>query len=51
MRKAGLPDTTQTSRVHEHGKMRYNIYNGGGPRYARMLREAAENGYEGMYFQ
>ena len=36
---------------HEHGKMRYNIYNGGGPRYARMLREAAENGYEGMYFQ
>ena len=36
---------------HEHGKMRYNIYNGGGPRYARMLREAAENGYEGMYFR
>ena len=36
---------------HEHGKMRYNIYNGGGPRYARMLREAAENGYEGMNFQ
>ena len=36
---------------HEHGKMRYNIYNGGGPRYARMLGEAAENGYEGMYFR
>ena len=36
---------------HEHGKMRYNIYNGGGPRYARMLEEAAENDYKGMYFQ
>ena len=36
---------------HEHGKMRYNIYNGGGPRYARMLKEMADNGYEGMYFQ
>ena len=36
---------------HEHGKMRYNIYNGGGPRYARMLKEAAANDYEGMYFQ
>jgi cation diffusion facilitator CzcD-associated flavoprotein CzcO len=36
---------------HEHGKMRYNIYNGGGPRYARMLAEAAENDYKGMCFQ
>jgi cation diffusion facilitator CzcD-associated flavoprotein CzcO len=36
---------------HEHGKMRYNIYNGGGPRYARMLEESAENDYKGMYFQ
>ena len=36
---------------HEHGKMRYNIYNGGGPRYARMLKEAAANDYEGMDFQ
>jgi len=36
---------------HEHGKMRYNIYNGGGPRYARMLEGSAENDYKGMYFQ
>lgn len=36
---------------HEHGKMRYNIYNGGGPRYARMLADSAENDYKGMCFQ
>lgn len=36
---------------HEYGKMRYNIYNGGGPRYARMLKEVADNNYEGMHFQ
>ncbi|MDG2277234.1 MAG: NAD(P)/FAD-dependent oxidoreductase [Pseudomonadales bacterium] len=36
---------------HEYGKMRYNIYNGGGPRYARMLRQVADNDYEGFHFQ
>ena len=28
---------------HEYGKTRYNIYNGGGPKYARRLREMTEN--------
>ncbi|MDG1442849.1 MAG: NAD(P)/FAD-dependent oxidoreductase [Pseudomonadales bacterium] len=36
---------------HEYGKMRYNIYNGGGPRYAKMLRDVADNDYEGVYFK
>ena len=53
LRKAKSWFTGYNSNIegHEHGKMRYNIYNGGGPRYARMLQEMAENGYEGMYFQ
>ena len=33
---------------HEHGKTRYNIYTGGGPKYARVLRECTEKGYEGV---
>jgi cation diffusion facilitator CzcD-associated flavoprotein CzcO len=36
---------------HEYGKTRYNIYNGGGPRYARKLSEVADNDYEGIHFQ
>ncbi len=36
---------------HEYGKMRYNIYNGGGPRFAKMLSEVADNNYEGVHFQ
>ena len=53
LRKAKSWFTGYNSNIegHEHGKMRYNIYNGGGPRYARMLEEAAENDYKGMYFQ
>ena len=53
LRKAKSWFTGYNSNIkgHEHGKMRYNIYNGGGPRYARMLNEMAENGYEGLYFQ
>ena len=35
---------------HEYGKMRYNIYNGGGPKYAQRLREVAEHDYEGVRF-
>ena len=33
---------------HEYGKMHYNIYNGGGPKYARTLAEVAEAGYRGI---
>ena len=36
---------------HEYGKTRYNIYNGGGPRYARRLREMVANDYEGVSFR
>ena len=35
---------------HEYGKTRYNIYNGGVPRYANMLSEMTNNDYEGLYF-
>lgn len=33
---------------HEYGKTRYNIYNGGGPRYASRLQQVAQEGYEGI---
>jgi len=35
---------------HEYGKMRYNIYNGGGPKYTSILDAAADNNYEGVEF-
>ena len=36
---------------HEYGNMRYNIYNGGGPKYASMLSDMADKDYQGLYFQ
>lgn len=36
---------------HEYGNMRYNIYNGGGPKYAGMLADMADKDYEGLSFQ
>jgi cation diffusion facilitator CzcD-associated flavoprotein CzcO len=35
---------------HEYGKTRYNIYNGGGPRYASRLQEVADDDYAGITF-
>ena len=35
---------------HEYGKMRYNIYNGGGPKYTARLTEVTQNDYEGISF-
>ncbi len=35
---------------HEYGNTRYNIYNGGGPRYAARLKEVAEGSYSGVRF-
>ncbi|MDB2416300.1 NAD(P)/FAD-dependent oxidoreductase [Pseudomonadales bacterium] len=35
----------------EYGNMRYNIYNGGGPKYASMLSDMADKDYQGLYFQ
>ena len=36
---------------HEYGKTRYNIYNGGVPRYAKMLADMTDNNYEGVHFK
>ena len=36
---------------HEYGNMRYNIYNGGGPRYAKVLSDVADNNYAGVHFK
>jgi len=33
---------------HEYGKTRYNIYNGGGPKYADRLQLESQDGYEGI---
>lgn len=36
---------------HEHGKTRYNIYNGGVPRYADIISEVSDNEYKGVHFE
>lgn len=36
---------------HEYGKTRYNIYNGGVPRYANTLNTMSDNDYEGVHFK
>ncbi len=36
---------------HEYGKTRYNIYNGGVPRYAQILYEVTANDYKGIHFR
>jgi cation diffusion facilitator CzcD-associated flavoprotein CzcO len=35
---------------HEYGKMRLNIYNGGGPKYGASILQEAEKGYPGIAF-
>jgi len=53
LRKAKSFFTGYNSNIegHEYGKIRYNIYNGGVPRYAKMLREVADSNYEGIRFR
>ena len=53
LRKAKSFFTGYNSNIegHEYGKTRYNIYNGGVPRYANIVNEVAENDYEGVNFQ
>ena len=53
IRKAKSWITGYNSNVdgHEYGKTRFNIYNGGGPKYAKRLREVAGNAYEGLRFR
>ncbi|ETW99888.1 MAG: monooxygenase [Candidatus Entotheonella factor] len=50
MRKAKSWFTGYNSNVegHEHGKTRYFVYNGGSPKYVSILKQVAENGYEGI---
>ena len=52
MRKAKSWFTGYNSNVpgHEHGKIRYFVYNGGAPKYVSQINEVAENGYEGIVF-
>ena len=52
MRKAKSWFTGYNSNVagHEHGKVRYLVYNGGAPKYVSKINEVAENGYEGIVF-
>ena len=35
---------------HEYGTMRYNVYNGGGPKYSSIINEAAADDYRGVEF-
>ena len=35
---------------HEHGTTRYNVYNGGGPKYMSIINEAAADDYRGVAF-
>ena len=53
LRKAKSFFTGYNSNIegHEYGKTRYNIYNGGVPRYANIVNEVADNGYAGVNFQ
>jgi cation diffusion facilitator CzcD-associated flavoprotein CzcO len=52
MRKAKSWFTGYNSNVagHEHGKIRYLVYNGGAPKYVGRINEVAEKGYEGIVF-
>ncbi len=50
MRKAKSWFTGYNSNIegHEHGKIRYFVYNGGSPKYVSIINSVAENGYEGI---
>ncbi|MCW5744577.1 MAG: NAD(P)/FAD-dependent oxidoreductase [Alphaproteobacteria bacterium] len=50
MRKAKSWFTGYNSNVagHEHGKVRYFVYNGGAPKYVARINDVAAKGYEGL---
>jgi len=52
MRKAKSWFTGYNSNLpgHEHGKIRYFVYNGGAPKYVSNINQVAEKGYEGIVF-
>jgi cation diffusion facilitator CzcD-associated flavoprotein CzcO len=52
MRKAKSWFTGYNSNIpgHEHGKVRYFVYNGGTPKYVAAINNAVANGYEDIVF-
>jgi cation diffusion facilitator CzcD-associated flavoprotein CzcO len=52
MRKAKSWFTGYNSNLpgHEHGKIRYLVYNGGAPKYLSKINEVAEDNYQGIVF-
>ena len=52
MRKAKSWFTGYNSNIpgHEHGKIRYLVYNGGSPKYVSNINRVAEDGYAGIVF-
>ena len=52
MRKAKSWFTGYNSNIpgHEHGKVRYFVYNGGTPKYVAAINDVVAKGYEGIVF-
>jgi hypothetical protein len=52
MRKAKSWFTGYNSNVpgHEHGRVRYMVYNGGAPKYVQRINDVAAKAYEGIRF-
>jgi hypothetical protein len=52
MRKAKSWFTGYNSNIpgHEHGKVRYFVYNGGTPKYVAAINDAVARGYEDIVF-
>ncbi|MBX3501683.1 MAG: NAD(P)/FAD-dependent oxidoreductase [Alphaproteobacteria bacterium] len=52
MRKAKSWFTGYNSNIpgHEHGRVRYMVYNGGAPKYVQRINEVAAKDYEGIRF-
>jgi len=53
MRKAKSWFTGYNSNIpgHEHGKVRYFVYNGGTPKYVAAINDVVTKGYEGIVFE
>ena len=53
MRKAKSWFTGYNSNIpgHEHGKVRYFVYNGGTPKYVGAINDVVAKGYEGIVFK
>ena len=53
MRKAKGWFTGYNSNVdgHEHGRVRYFVYNGGAPKFLATIKQVAEENYKGLEFE